>query len=66
MTHLARNGIPSMMAVAKKLCQLIVKFTPILTVQYPSNAALLAALAAANAACAALSEELAPLREYSD
>jgi hypothetical protein len=66
MAHLARNGVPTMLWVAKKLCSLITKFTPVLTVQFEDNAALLAALAAANAACAALSAELALVREYGD
>jgi hypothetical protein len=55
-----------MMAVARRLCQLITDFTPIITQVYGSNAALLAALAAANAACSALHVELAEVREYGD
>jgi len=43
-----------------------VKFTPILLVQYPENSALQAALAAANAACSALSAQLALVREMGD
>lgn len=62
----SRTGIPSLMVVARRLCLLIVKFTPIITHLYPSNTALLAALAAANAACSALHEELALVREYGD
>jgi hypothetical protein len=48
------------------MCNLIVKFTPVITELYPGNAALLAALAAANAACATLHAELATVREYGD
>jgi hypothetical protein len=66
MAHLQRNGVPSMLKIATKLCQLIVKFTPVLTLQYPTNAALLAALAAANAACSELNAQLALVREYGD
>jgi hypothetical protein len=66
MAHLARNGVPSMIKIGQKLCQLIVKFTPVITAQYPTNAALLAALAAANAACAELTAQCALVREYGD
>jgi hypothetical protein len=62
----ARNGVPTMLQVAEYLCKLIVKFTPVLTVQFSSNAALLAALASANAACGALAAQLALVREYGD
>lgn len=62
----ARNGVPTMIKVAQNLCRLIVKFSPVITVQYPTNAALLAALAAANAACAALEAQLALVREFGD
>lgn len=61
-----RTGIPSLMEVARKMCLLITKFTPVIIKLYPENAALLAALAAANAACSALHEELATVREYGD
>jgi len=62
----ARNGVPTMIKVAQRLCQLIVKFTPVITAQFPSNTALLAALAAANTACAALEAQLALVREFGD
>jgi hypothetical protein len=61
-----RNGVPTMIQVAQRLCQLVVKFTPIITQQFPSNAALLAALAAANTACAALEAQLQLVRSYGD
>lgn len=61
-----RTGVPAMMLVARRLCLLIVKFTPIVQQLYPTNSALLAALAAANAACATLHAELAGVREYGD
>lgn len=53
-----RTGLPSILEVAHKLCKLIVTFTPYIQRLYPDNAALLAALAAANAACMALGEEV--------
>lgn len=61
-----RTGVPAIMLIAQELCRLIVKFTPVITQLYPTNAALLAALAAANTACAALHAELAAVREYGD
>lgn len=61
-----RTGVPSLMEVAMRLCILIVKFTPTLQQLYPTNAALQAALAAANTACAALHVELAKVREFGD
>jgi hypothetical protein len=62
----ARNGVPTMIQVATRLCQLVVKFTPVITAQFPSNATLLAALAAANAACSELSAQLALVRSTGD
>lgn len=61
-----RTGVPAMMGVARRLCKLIVDFTPVILATYPSNTALHAALAAANAACSALHEQLALVREYGD
>lgn len=61
-----RTGIPSLMEVARRLCILIVKFTPTIQHLYGNNAALMAALAAANAACAVLHTELAAVRDYGD
>lgn len=61
-----RNGVPTMLKVAKKLCDLLVKFTPIIVAQFPSNANLAAALAAANTACAALAVQLQAVKEYGD
>lgn len=61
-----RTGVPALMIVARRMCQLITDFTPIITTLYGSNAALMAALAAANAACATLHAQLATVREYGD
>jgi len=61
-----RTGIPTMIGVAKRLCYLINAFTPVIQKKYPTNAALLAALAAANAACAVLQSELVTVREFGD
>lgn len=59
-----RTGVPSLISLAKRMCQLIVQFSPVIQKLYPENAALHAALAAANAACAALHLELEAVREY--
>lgn len=61
-----RTGIPALMEVARRMCQLITNFTPVIVQLYGNNTALMAALSAANAACAALHEELAQVREYGD
>lgn len=58
-----RTGVPSLLQVAKRLCSLITTFTPVLTKLYADNEALLAALAAANAACAALEVQLSAVRD---
>jgi hypothetical protein len=52
------TGLPSMRAIARTLCRLIYKFTPIITSLYGDKPALLAALSAANAACAVLVEQI--------
>lgn len=61
-----RTGVPALIGVAHELCRLITKFTPVIQAAYPSNTALLAALAAANAACSALESELVSVREFGD
>lgn len=61
-----RTGVPALMDVARRMCRLIVDFTPVIQKLYGENAALMAALAAANSACAALHAELATVREYGD
>jgi hypothetical protein len=66
MGHLQRNGVPSIISIAKELCRLVVKFTPIITKQYPDNDELLAALAAANVACVALAAQAELVRELGD
>ena len=62
----SRTGIPTLLKVANRLCVYITQFTPVITRLYPNNAELLAALAAANTACAALSAALSAVREYGD
>ena len=62
----SRTGVPTLLRVAHQLCKYIVKFTPIIQRTYPTNTAILTALAAANTACAALGEELEAIRQYGD
>jgi hypothetical protein len=61
-----RTGVYTLQYTAKTLCRFVSKFTPILTSLYPTNAALLAALAAANGACHTLFEELEKVRDKGD
>jgi hypothetical protein len=61
-----RDGVPTLLKLAKLSCKALTKFTPYLTVKYSSNPALLAALAAAQGACAVLDNELEKVREYGD
>lgn len=58
-----RTGIPALMEVAKEMCRLIAKFTPIIVALYGTDPAVSTALSAANAACAALHEKLVEIAE---
>lgn len=53
-----RTGLPSLRVVAREMCRLVTKFTPVIQSLYSENAALMAALLAANAACAELVAEI--------
>lgn len=61
-----RTGVPTILRVAKELCRLLALFGPVITARFPDNAALAAAVAAANAACGVLASELEKVREYGD
>jgi hypothetical protein len=61
-----KTGVPAMMLVARRLCALITRFTPIILSVYPTATALHVALDTANAACAVLYAELDTVREYGD
>jgi len=61
-----KTGVPTLLRVANEMCKYVTQFTPVITRLYPDNAALLAALAAANTACAALIAALSAVREYGD
>lgn len=53
-----RTGLPTAKARAYLLCKILVKFQPIIGVYYSTNPALLAAWAAAMAACDVLRVEI--------
>lgn len=61
-----RTYVPTMLQLAHTMCKYIARATPVITRLYPSNAALLAALAAANEACTVLGAELESVRDYGD
>jgi hypothetical protein len=61
-----RNGVPTLAKIANIMCRALAKFSPFIVSQYGDNAALLAALAAAQAACATLDTELEKVRNYGD
>lgn len=61
-----RTGIPTLLGLAIKMCNFLSRYTVVITALYPTNTALLAALAAANAACGTLATELEAVREYGD
>lgn len=61
-----KTYVPTLLSLSVKLCRYIARATPIMTQLYGSNATLMAALAAANAACNELSQELAAVRDYGD
>lgn len=52
-----RTGLPTIRDVAFSMCKYVTTFTPIIKKVYPANAALQAALVAAQAACVVLVEE---------
>lgn len=53
-----RSGLPSILKHARAMCRFIALFTPTIQRLYGGNAALMAALAAANAACEVLATEI--------
>jgi hypothetical protein len=61
-----RDGVPTLQKWAKRLCAALTKFTPYLITKYSGNATLIAALTAAQAACATLNIELEKVRDYGD
>lgn len=62
----SRNGVPTMLKVAKELCRLLALFTPVILKQFPDRPELSAALAAANAACGVLATQLEQVRHLGD
>lgn len=54
----SRIGFYSIRKTAREMCRLVTKFTPVIRLLFPESPALLAALDAANAACAVLVQEI--------
>lgn len=61
-----RTYIPTLIAVTKRLCQVIALATPIIQRAYPENVLLQQALTTANVACAELNKQALEVREYGD
>jgi len=61
-----RTGVPAIQIVARRMCRLILQFSPIIRAVYPNSTALHLALDTAMAACGALEKELELVREYGD
>ena len=61
-----RTGIPTLMDVAKEMCRLLLKFDLVIRSFTNNDPAVIAALEAAQAACAVLRQELAEYRVYGD
>ena len=61
-----RTGVPTLLQVAKRMCDLITRYATVIELAYPSSPALHAALAAAMSACSVLESELAQVREIGD
>ena len=61
-----RTGIFKTQSLAKQLCRAVTLADPAIRKVYGSNATLIAALEAANAACALLADEVEAVREFGD
>lgn len=61
-----RTGLSTLHKISLTMCSAIVRFTPLIQQLYGSNAALMAALAAAGAACHVLTVEIGNELEYGD
>lgn len=63
MAHQRKTGITSLMKLGKEMCRLITKFSSIIIIVSNNDPAVATALQAALAACSALEEKLAELKE---
>lgn len=61
-----RTGIPTLQKTAKRMCDLVVKFDPVIRIVSSNDAAVISALSAALAACQVLDAELENYRDYGD
>lgn len=59
-----RTGIPTLLWVMKRACQLIAKYGALIKSLNPGNDALALAIDAANVACGALADELLLVRDF--
>lgn len=53
-----RTGLPSLRSVAREMCRLLFKFSPVIRLLYGDNATLMAALVAAETACHELVKQI--------
>lgn len=61
-----RTGLTALELLAKRMCKLIVAFTPVIRGIYGSNDALMTALESANTACAVLEQEISAVLPLGD
>lgn len=61
-----KDGVATLLKLARALCFAVNKFAPIIRAKYGSNAALMAALAAAETMCTTFIDEFEAIREYGD
>jgi len=62
----SRTYVPTMLAVATKMCRTVIKARPVFYLLFSDNAPLLAAFEAASGACDVLVQELVKVREIGD
>lgn len=62
----SRTGVFKIGNLAKAMCKAVTISTPAIQRAYPSNAALMAALQAANTACQLLASEVDSVKVYGD
>lgn len=61
-----KDGVPTLLESARKMCNAVHKFAPIIRAKYPDNVGLMAALVAAEVMCATFIDEFESIREYGD
>lgn len=61
-----KDGVSTLLKLARQLCAAVNKFAPIIRAKYPSNVTLMAALAAAEVMCSTFIDEFEAIRNYGD